>query len=154
MSHGRRPTRPLTSVAVALLTLAAITADAATLFDPALKFRMLHTEHFRIYFHQGEDRLAGRLAVIAEGVWHALERPLGVRPPRLTHLVVADQSEQANGYATPLPYNTIVIYPTWPRGAEFNTDDWLRLVVTHEFTHIVHLDRSEGYARVLRNIFG
>ena len=33
-------------------------------------------------------------------------------------------------------------------------DDWLRLVFTHEFTHIVHLDRSEGWARAVRAIFG
>jgi hypothetical protein len=124
------------------------------LFDPALKFRVLRTEHFRIYFHQGEDRLAMRLSAIAEDAWRALERPLGVRPPRLTHVVIADQTEQANGYATPLPFDTIVIYPTWPRGAEFATDDWLRLVITHEFTHIVHLDRSESWARIVRNIFG
>ena len=74
----------------------------------------------------------------------------------LTHVVLADQTELANGWATPLPYNTIVIYAAWPSGSEFigNTDDWLRLVFTHEFTHIVHLDRSEGWARVVRGVFG
>jgi WD40-like Beta Propeller Repeat len=155
MLRARRLTRPLTSVAVALVcAVTAPTARGASLFDPALKFRVLRTEHFRIYFHQGEDRLAIRLSAIAEDAWRALERPLGVRPPRLTHVVIADQTEQANGYATPLPYDTIVIYPTWPRGAEFATDDWLRLVITHEFTHIVHLDRSESWARIVRNIFG
>ncbi|MBI4485869.1 MAG: hypothetical protein HY655_07650, partial [Acidobacteria bacterium] len=39
---------------------------AASLVDPALRFRTLPTEHFIVYFHQGEDRLAARLAVIAE----------------------------------------------------------------------------------------
>lgn len=155
MLRARRLTRPRISAAIALVcTFTAATARGASLFDPALKFRVLRTEHFRIYFHQGEDRLAIRLSAIAEDAWRALERPLGVRPPRLTHVVIADQTEQANGYATPLPYDTIVIYPTWPRGAEFATDDWLRLVMTHEFTHIVHLDRSESWARIVRNIFG
>src|SRR5439155_20662365 len=32
--------------------------------------------------------------------------------------------------------------------------DWLRLVFTHEFTHITHLDRSRRWARVVRNVFG
>jgi hypothetical protein len=155
MSLGPRPTRLRTSLVVAAaILLSAIGARGAVLFDPALKFRVLRTEHFRIYFHQGEDQLAARLSVIAENAWRALERPLGTRPPPLTHIVLADQTEQANGYATPLPYDTIVIYPTWPRGAEFDTDDWLRLVITHEFTHIVHLDRSESWARVVRGIFG
>jgi len=128
--------------------------SAASRFDPALRFRMLTTEHFVVYFHQAEDRAAHRLATIAEETWLALQRPLGVRPPPLTHVVLADQSEFANGYATPVPYDTIVIYTGWPPGQEFDFDDWLRLAFTHEFTHIVHLDRSEGWAQLARRIFG
>src|SRR5262249_31170700 len=73
-----------------------------------------------------------------------------------THVVLGEQSEGGEGYATPLPYNTIVVTAAWPAGSDFigNTDDWLRLVFTHEFTHIVHLDRSEGWARVGRRLFG
>lgn len=152
MSHVRR--------LIALLLLAsaigpAARLHAATLFDPAFRFRVLHTEHFVIYFHQGEDRLARRVAVIAEQTWTRLQQPFG-RPPRRTHVVIVDQSELANGYATPLPRNTIVMSAAWPPASDFigDTDDWLRLVFTHEFTHIVHLDRSEGGARSLRNVFG
>jgi WD40 repeat protein len=143
-------------VASALLLSAAATARAASVFDPALRFRTIATAHFIIYFHQGEDRLAHRLAAIAEDTWTALGQPFGaVLPPR-THVVLVDQSEAANGYATPLPYNTVVVTTAWPAGSDFigNTDDWLRLVFTHEFTHIVHLDRSEGWARVGRRLFG
>jgi len=52
------------------------TASCASLFDPALRFRSLPTGPFVIYFHQGEDELAQRLARIAEDAWHALERSL------------------------------------------------------------------------------
>src|SRR5215510_4470013 len=141
-------------ISLAHVVAGASPSDAAPLFDPLLHFRVLRTNHFRIYFHQGEDLLAGRLATIAEDGWRALERPLGVRPPPLTHVVLADQTELANGYATPLPYNTIVIFATSPPGSEFASDDWLKLVFTHEFTHIVHLDRSESWARAVRAVFG
>ena len=79
-----------------------------------------------------------------------------ITPPPLTHVVLVDQTELANGSAFPLPYNTIIVTATWPFGSDFIglTDDWLRLVFTHEFTHIVHLDRSEGWARVVRGILG
>ncbi len=82
--------------------------------------------------------------------------PLGRTPPALTHVVLVDQTELANGLATPLPYNTIVVTAVWPAGSEFigNTDDWLRLVFTHEYTHIIHLDQSEGWARFVRGVFG
>ena len=121
-----------------------------------LRFRTLSTAHFIIYYHQGEDRLAERLAPIAEDTWQKLRRPLGATPPARTHVVLVDETELANGSASPLPYNTIVMTAVWPAGSDFigNTDDWLRLVFTHEFTHIVHLDRSEGWARALRGIFG
>ena len=35
-----------------------------------------------------------------------------------------------------------------------NTRDWLELVFTHEYTHIVHLDRSRGLFGGLRRVFG
>jgi Tol biopolymer transport system component len=140
----------------AAVLLLATQLHAATLFDPALRFRMRATEHFIIYYHQGEEQLARRLAAIAEETWARLRQPFGVDPPRRTHVVLADQTELANGYATPLPYDTIVLYTVWPAGSEFigDVDDWLRVAFTHEFTHIVHLDRSESWARVVRGIFG
>jgi hypothetical protein len=129
--------------------------QAATLFDPAFRFRVITTDHFVIYFHQGEERLARRLAVIAEQTWTRLQQPFGLAPRR-THVVIADQSELANGYATPIPRNTIVVSAAWPPASDVigDTDDWLRLVFTHEFTHIVHLDRSEGWARAVRRVLG
>jgi hypothetical protein len=124
-------------------------------FDPLYRFRALPTEHFTIYFHQGEDALADRLARIAEETWQSLDRSLGRPPSRRTHVILVDQTDLANGWATPLPRDTIAIFAAWPAGSEsLATEDWLRLAFTHEFTHILHLDRSEGWARVLRGVFG
>jgi hypothetical protein len=77
-------------------------------------------------------------------------------PPGITHVVLADQSELANGWAFPLPYNTIVLNAAWPAASEFSgqTDDWLRMVFSHEYAHIVHLDRSARWARLVRHVFG
>ena len=155
MSPARRLIARL-STSLALIAFANHAALAATLIDPLYRFRTLETPHFSIHFHQGEDSLAGRLAAIAEDVWRKIERPLGTTPPSHTHVILVDQTELANGFATPVPYNTILVTAAWPRPSEFlgKTDDWLRLVFTHEFTHIVHLDRSVGWARFVRGIFG
>jgi len=152
----RRFTRTRTACSTLALLLSTINGDASSLFDSIYRFRVLPTDHFMIYFHQGEDRLAARLALIAEETWQALQRPLGTKPPSLTHVVLVDQTELANGYAMPLPRDTIVITATWPPGSDFigHTDDWLRIVFTHEFTHIVHLDRSESWAGIVRAVFG
>jgi hypothetical protein len=43
-----------------------------------------------------------------------------------------------------------------PAGSELigRASDWLLVVFTHEYTHIVHLDRSRGVPGVLRALFG
>ena len=148
--------RVVSGCVLASFLVAAAPLHAANLFDPALRFRAIRTEHFIIYFHQGAEPLARKLAAIAEQTWTALSQPFRVAPPARTHVVLVDQSELANGYATPVPYDTIVITTAWPAGYEFigNADDWLQLVFTHEFTHIVHLDRSEGWARLVRRVLG
>jgi hypothetical protein len=147
---------PVSLQLTALMLVLPAPLGAASLFDPALRFHNLRTEHFAIYFHQGAEPMARRLAAIAEETWHAVRRPLGTQPPQRTHVVLVDQTELANGAATPVPYDTIVVTTAWPAGYEFigDVDDWLRLVFIHEFTHIVHLDRSDGWARIVRRLFG
>src|ERR1051325_7659205 len=66
---------PLLLPLVSALLCAPSAARGASLFDPALRFRVLPTEHFVIYFHQGAQPLAERLAPIAEETWRALQRP-------------------------------------------------------------------------------
>ena len=130
--------------------------EASGLVDPRLRFREVRTPHFVIYFHQGEEPLARRLASLVESVRDSVATSLGGSAPLLTHVVLADQSEQANGWATPLPRDIVFLHAAVPSGADNigRTDDWLRLVFTHEYTHIVHLDRSRGWARLVRGIFG
>ncbi|MGE5244658.1 MAG: hypothetical protein ACM3SQ_10570 [Betaproteobacteria bacterium] len=67
-----------------------------------------------------------------------------------------DQTDLANGWASPLPRDVVFVTAAWPAASDSigYEDDWLRLVFTHEFTHIVHLDRSEGWARFVRGVFG
>lgn len=142
--------------AVLCVALYAAGLEAAPLLDPLLRFRQVRTPHFIIYFHAGEERLASRLVALVEGARAEVGAALGLDAPALTHVNPADQSEQANGWATPLPRNTIFLNAAAPSGAEFigRTDDWLRLVFMHEYTHIVHLDRSGGWARAARGLLG
>ena len=144
------------AIAAFLVLASGVPVAAGNLFDPAHRYQTVTTEHFVLYFHQGEDALAARLANVAEDVWRQLASQLATTPPPLTHLVLADETEAANGWATPLPYDTVMVTAARPGGAEFigNTDDWFRLVLTHEFTHIVQLDQSVGWARTLRTLFG
>lgn len=71
-------------------------------------------------------------------------------------LVIADNIDFVNGYATPIPSNRVVIFAHPPVDAPElrNYDDWSRLVITHELAHIFHLDRAEGIWKLGRHVFG
>ena len=125
-------------------------------YDPTFRFRSIVTLHFIVHFHQGEERLAARLARIAERVHEAFARTPTQMPQRRTHIVLVDQNDYANGSATVVPWNAIQIDATPPTGVEEigNTDDWLEYVFTHEYAHVCHLDRSRGWARAAQAVFG
>jgi Tol biopolymer transport system component len=143
------------AAALAFLLLLCRPLSAANRYDPRFRFRTISTAHFNIYFHQGEDALARRLAGIAEEVADRLRRDLGV-PTGRVHVILVDQTDLSNGWSTPVPYNLIEMTAAAPSGKSMigNTDDWLRLVFSHEYTHIVHLDTSRGWVGGLRSVFG
>jgi hypothetical protein len=130
-------------------------AAASNRYDPRLRFRTLSTARFDVHFHQGEEVLAKRLAVIAERVATDLEPTLGAPRQRVT-VILVDQTDLANGWATPTPYNLIEITAVPPHGDSSigNTADWLRLVFTHEYTHVLHLERAGGWIGRGRRLFG
>lgn len=133
----------------------AVPAAASERYDPRLRFRTISTRRFDIHFHQREEAIARRLAALIEDAASGVEKMLGPATGRV-QVILVDQSDLSNGWATPLPYNTIEISAAGPPPGSFigNTDDWLRLVFTHEFTHIVHLSRSRGWIGGLRRVFG
>ena len=126
--------------------------------DPSFSWMTLTSPHFLIHYHQGEEALAKRVVVLAEDVHTRLVPRLKSQPHERTHIVLVDALDDANGSATPLPYNLITLYITQPFGESIfgasNYDDWMRLLITHEYTHIVQLDMVNGLPGVLSNIFG
>jgi WD40-like Beta Propeller Repeat len=140
---------------VLLAVVAATSAHAATRYDPRLHFRTWRTPHFDIHAHQGEEALAARLSAIAEQVRGRLEPALGA-PRGRVQVILVDQTDLANGWATPFPYDAIEITAVPPSPEELigNTTDWLELAFTHEYTHILHLDRSRAFMNGVRHVFG
>jgi hypothetical protein len=140
-------------VAAALVLGAAQWVSAQ--LPPNEHWRTLRTAHFRVHFTPPLEDEARRAAVNAERAYTELATELV--PPRGTiDLVVSDNVDFVNGYATPFPSNRIVVYAHPPTDASGlrNYQDWNALVVTHELTHIFHLDRTRGIWRVGQAIFG
>ena len=122
---------------------------------PNARWYTIETKHFRVHFTRGLESEGRRGAADAERAFAELSTEL--KPPRgKVDLVIADNIDYVNGYATTFPSNRIVVYahPPFDSPDLRNYDDWLRLVITHELTHIFHLDRADGLWRLGRDIFG
>lgn len=122
---------------------------------PNENWRTIRTPHFRVHFTPPLEEQARRAAVNAERAYTQLSAELV--PPRGTiDLVIADNVDYVNGYATPFPSNRIVVYAHPPTDASGlrNYSDWNAIVITHELTHIFHLDRARGIWKFGQAIFG
>jgi len=130
--------------------------DAAFTFDPDLYWRTLKTEHFNIHYHDNEQNVAKRTATIAERVYVQITRFFDWEPYQATEIVLLDRMDFANAFAVPVPRNTMYILDTPPDDVDVLTDydDWLELVISHEYTHIVHIDKVRGLPQYGRNLFG
>ena len=140
----------------ALVLLGAALARAAHAQPaPYRHWRTLSTEHFDVHAARGLEREGRVAATAAERAYTALSRELA--PPRgRIDLVVSDDADYSNGYAVVSPSNRIVVFATPPiehAGLRFN-EGWLELVITHELTHVFHLDRTRGVWRVAQTLFG
>ena len=143
-------------IAIALLFVTAA-AEAAS-YPPRYRWRTITTEHFFVHAHQGEEELAQRAAAIAEDVHVRLTTRLGWTPRTRTHLILTDHVDVSNGSATPFPTNRIEVYVSAP-GADPSSpleyyDNWLELVITHEYAHILHLDQARAVPGFLRKVLG
>lgn len=144
------------ALAASLLILAGPSSSSAQPRDPSLAWRTLETPHFTIHYHVPLGALARRVAVLAERAHANLVEVMGYTGRRRTHIVLSDESDSANGSATALPHNTIRLYATAPSDLSplSDYDDWLNVLVTHEHTHIVHLDQWGGIAAFINLLLG
>jgi Tol biopolymer transport system component len=132
------------------------TAMAALSQDPALHWRTLYTTHFAIHFHAGEESLAQEVATIAERVHTRLSATFAWQPRERTQVMLTDRVDVSNGSASPLPRNEMWLIVTPPDGSSVigDYDNWLELLITHEYTHILQLDKVGGLPQGLHKVFG
>ncbi len=140
---------------ICLLILFPVSSKTA-MVDPAFSFKQIETTHFHIYYHQGLEGMARRAATIAEEVEQKLVDLLQWQPEQKTHIVIADNSDFANGLTTVVPYNAIYLQAAPPAVSSSlgEYDNWLRLLIIHEYAHVLTSDPVRGYSALTRRIFG
>ncbi len=154
-NRGRTRCTPgrIFSICLALLWSAALPAGAQ--FDanhPELRWEVMETEHFKIYYHQGLAEFARRAATAAETVYGPVTDFYDFTPDEKIRLIVKDTDDYANGAAF-YYHNTMEI---WASNLVFELrgdTDWLQNVIAHEFTHIVALQTARKGPRRLPAIY-
>ena len=135
------------------LMLAAPVSTAASL-PPRYRFQTLESGKIRVHFHREVESPARLTMGLALEILPRLEGRYRVRVPGLD-IVVHDASDSPNGLASSFPYPYVEIRTAAPNGADSGpTESWLRMVVTHELTHIVHIEKAGGIYGLGRRVFG
>ncbi len=114
-------------------------------FDPEFNWYTLKGKHVYVHYHEETERSARTVLKIAEEVWGPITR-LYQYEPDIVHFVIKDIDDYSNG-ATYFFDNKIEI---WSSALDFDlrgTHNWLRNVISHEFTHMVQIQASMKIGR-------
>lgn len=143
-------------VTAAALLVALPTTPAHAAFDPELDYSTIESKHFRVTYYRGLEDVAKRLADLAESAHEKLSPTMGWDPDDKTEIVLSDTTDGANGSATALPYNAIRLNVTAPEDLSplGDVDDWMLALITHEHTHVLHLDNMTGLPAVVNRVIG
>ena len=119
------------------------------------QWKTLKTEHFDIVFIAEQHDLGLYYAQVAEKAYQNLQTIFTAKPER-TVLVINDSTDSSNGFATRLPYPTIMAFPVQINDHESLSEagEWARELITHEMTHILQFEPALGFYKYLRPIFG
>jgi hypothetical protein len=142
---------------VAVIALAAVLLVVrAAGADQYLRWYTVESPHFRVYYHGGLEETAQRTASLAEAIRDRLARELGKPPGEIIHIRLEDVSDSANGNATAAPYDAIRLFVTAPEDLSSlgDYDDWMTTLVTHEQTHVFHIDTYSGIPALINSIIG
>jgi len=137
---------------VIFLVLAARLGFAQFTPSPDLDWYTLETEHFYIHYHTGTERTANTVAKIAEEIYGPITSLYGFKPKDKTSWIITDASDYSNG-ATDYYGNRIEIQASSLDFELRGTHDWLRNVVTHEFTHCIQVPSSMKFSQRVPAIY-
>ena len=130
---------------------------SATVFsaDSSLDWKTFETDHFLIHHPHTLSHLVAEVAAESERAHQLLVPYMAWQPKVKTQVVMVDDYDSPNGSATPIPNNTMMLIMQPPiSGSLTDYDTWLRLLIVHEYTHILHMDKALDWPAALRNVFG
>jgi len=140
------------AMAAALCASLSAPASAFTLNRNAaqIDWRTAETPHFRFHYPKELEEQAGYIAGIAEGVAADKLKRYNIQLPNKVEFIVRDDIF-SNGWANSLQ-NTMTIWATdWDFPVR-STHNWLKDVVTHEFSHLVSIQSGSKLPSYIQGV--
>lgn len=112
-----------------------------------LKWKEFNTEHYNIFYYEGQEFTAYYAAQVAEEMYTTLNTMYGALDSKV-NIVIQDTEDNANGGAYFFD-NKVVISATNLDFPFRSLSDWIWNVVTHELTHIYSIHQTMKAPRFL-----
>ncbi len=117
-----------------------------------LSWYTIEGDHFLIHYQDGSEKTAATASLIANQIYQPITNLYDYEPERKVSIVLRDRQDYANGAAYFFDDKIDIWIPpldTPLRG----THQWLRNVITHEFTHIVQMGASMRRSPTIQSIY-
>jgi Tol biopolymer transport system component len=137
-----------------LLTFLVLSSYTFSQFEPnpELEWFTIETDHFYVHYHKGTERTANLTAKIAEEIYGPITSLYNYRPSDKTSWIINDESDISNG-ATDYYGNRIEIAAVALDFDLRGTHNWLRNVITHEYTHVIQVQASMKFGTKFPSIY-
>lgn len=120
-------------------------------YHPDFEWLTIHGNKIYVHYHPEAERTARVVAKIADEVWGPITS-LYEYEPETVHFVIKDIDDYSNG-ATYFFDNKIEI---WASALDFDlrgSHNWLRNVISHEFTHMVQIQSAMKLSRSIPAVY-
>jgi len=150
--------KPFAILCLAGLALAAPSAGTlrASKYPPGLHWREIERGGFTIVFPAARAMDAEAALTAAAGINEKLARFWRRGLPGRVRIVLADRSDQPNGFATFFPFDLVgadLAEPS-PDSEIAGGRSWIDLVLAHELTHLFTMNAGAPPFRAARRLFG
>ena len=123
--------------------------------DPSIHWLSLDLPHFELIYDAQYQDLAKDYARALESSYQTLAAHYPTAPSK-TVVVLNDNTDLTNGFATVLPYPMIQVFPVLPASSESigQYGNWSREIILHEYTHILALSQQRDWISGFSYVFG
>jgi len=117
----------------------------------SIQWKQINTQNFQVIFPEGFEERAGYVANLLEFAYKYGTKTLDHQPSKVS-VILHNQTVTPNGFVSWAP-RRMEIFTNPPQ--DLGLEDWLELLVVHEFRHVVQIDKlNQGLTQLLTILFG